>query len=65
MKQPFPPQKNGAKIVAKTFEERKIKSLMPINQFRLNKWVEGGIFGDLIEDDYSISDLVFNRRFKA
>lgn len=46
------------KIVAKTFEERKIKSLMPINQFRLNKWVEGGIFGDLIEDDYSISDLV-------
>jgi len=46
------------KIVAKTYEERKIKYLIPLKQFRLNKWVEGGIFGDLIKDDYSISDLV-------
>ncbi len=31
---------------------------MPIKQFRLNKWVEGGIFGDLIDDNYVVSDFV-------
>jgi len=46
------------KIVAKTYEESKSRSLMSLKQFRLNNWVEGGIFGDLIEDDYKTSDLV-------
>jgi NADPH-dependent glutamate synthase beta subunit-like oxidoreductase/glutamate synthase domain-containing protein 3/Pyruvate/2-oxoacid:ferredoxin oxidoreductase delta subunit len=46
------------KIVAKTYAERKVKSLMPIKQFRQNKWVEGGIFGDLIQDDYQVSNFV-------
>ena len=52
------PASQWHKIVAKTYEENKTKSLMPLKQFRLSKWVEGGIFGDLIEDDYAISDLV-------
>ncbi|MEI7473290.1 MAG: FAD-dependent oxidoreductase [bacterium] len=46
------------KIVAKTYEERKIKSLIPIKDFRLNKWVEGGIFGDLISEDYYVANFV-------
>lgn len=46
------------KIVAKTFAERKVKSLMPIKQFRLDKWVKGGILGDLIEDDYKVSNFI-------
>lgn len=50
--------KKWSKIVAKTYEERKTHSLMPIKQFRLNKWVEGGIFGDLIDDNYVVSDFV-------
>ena len=59
-----PATQQWSKIVAKTFEERKAKSLIPLKQFRLNKWVEGGIFGDLIEDDYSISDLVSTGDFR-
>lgn len=46
------------KIVAKTYSERVKKSLMPIKDFRLNKWVEGGIFGDLIQEDYYVSNFV-------
>lgn len=46
------------KIVAKTFEERKVKSLKPIKDFRLNNWVEGGIFGDLIQEDYHVANFV-------
>lgn len=46
------------KIVAKTYEERIKKSLMPIRDFRLNKWVEGGIFGDLIQEDYYVAKFV-------
>ncbi|NLF84310.1 MAG: FAD-dependent oxidoreductase, partial [Candidatus Gastranaerophilales bacterium] len=46
------------KIVSKTYEERKARSLIPIKSFRLSKWVEGGIFGDLIQDDYAVSNFV-------
>lgn len=46
------------KIAAKTYEERKVQSLMSMNDFRLNKWVEGGIFGDIIDEDYYVSDFV-------
>lgn len=45
------------KIVAKTYAERKQKSLLPIKHFRSDKWVEGGIFGDLIKDDYIVSNF--------
>nr|WP_320049817.1 FAD-dependent oxidoreductase [uncultured Desulfuromonas sp.] len=41
------------KIVAKTYEERNAKGRISLNEFRLGKWVEGGIFGDIVNDDYS------------
>lgn len=46
------------KVAAKTYEERKMKSLMPINDFRMERWVEGGIFGDIIEEDYYVAQYV-------
>jgi NADPH-dependent glutamate synthase beta subunit-like oxidoreductase/glutamate synthase domain-containing protein 3/Pyruvate/2-oxoacid:ferredoxin oxidoreductase delta subunit len=54
------------KIVPKTYEERNIRNLMPAKEFRLNKWVESGIFGDLVQDDYSVSSFVEtgDKRFK-
>lgn len=44
------------KITAKSDEERRLhRSMRPtIHEFRMNKWVgEGGIFGGLINDDYT------------
>jgi len=46
------------KIVAKTYDERKIKSLMPMRDFRNEKWVENGIFGDIVEEDYYTAEYV-------
>jgi NADPH-dependent glutamate synthase beta subunit-like oxidoreductase/Pyruvate/2-oxoacid:ferredoxin oxidoreductase delta subunit len=40
------------KIVAKTYEERKIHHRMTMREFRMNRWVEGGIFGDVVRDVY-------------
>ncbi|WP_022850488.1 FAD-dependent oxidoreductase [Limisalsivibrio acetivorans] len=52
------------KIVAKTYEERATQSLMPIKDFRQGKWVEGGIFGDLIAEDYHVADYVENGDYR-
>lgn len=42
------------KIVAKSYEERKIHAQLTMREFRLNRWVgDGGIFGDLVKDDYA------------
>ena len=46
------------KIVAKSFEERKFKSFLPLKEFREKEWVQGGIFGDLISEDYCVSQFV-------
>ncbi len=46
------------KIVAKTLEERKRQSLISVKDFREQKWVKNGIFGDLIEDDLHVSEFV-------
>ncbi len=47
------------KIVAKTMAERKVHSRPTMREFRLNTWVEGGIFGDVVKDDYDhIAGLV-------
>ncbi len=47
------------KIVAKTYQERTIKKApMSLNEFRLKYWVEGGIFGDVLEDEYEVVDFV-------
>ncbi len=45
------------KIVAKTYEERNRRSFKPIIDYRQNKWVEGGIFGDIIEEDYFVANF--------
>ncbi|UFS69307.1 FAD-dependent oxidoreductase [Geomonas sp. RF6] len=41
------------KIVAKTYEERKAVARLSMKEFRTQKWVEGGIFGDVVTDDYA------------
>jgi NADPH-dependent glutamate synthase beta subunit-like oxidoreductase/Pyruvate/2-oxoacid:ferredoxin oxidoreductase delta subunit len=41
------------KIVAKSYEERKVHSRITMHEFRLQKWVDGGIFGDIVKDDYT------------
>lgn len=49
------------KIVAKTYEERDVKSPMsdyPMKNFRLERWVKGGIFGDIIKEDYYVSEFI-------
>ena len=46
------------KIVAKTFAERDVKSFLPMKEFRQKEWVEGGIFGDLIQEDYYVAEFV-------
>ncbi|MCX8085025.1 MAG: FAD-dependent oxidoreductase [Calditerrivibrio sp.] len=46
------------KIVPKTNEERAEHRLMPVKEFRLKKWVEGGIFGDMLLDDFSVANFV-------
>lgn len=49
------------KIVAKTYEERKENHLIPMKDFRLNKWFkenDGGIFSDVYEDDFKVYSIV-------
>ena len=49
------------KIVAKTFEERKANSLIPMKDFRENRWFKenkGGIFSDVYEDDFKVYSIV-------
>lgn len=46
------------KVVAKTYEERAVKSLIPMKEFRADRWVDGGIFGDIIDEDYYVADYV-------
>ncbi|TLN11847.1 4Fe-4S ferredoxin, partial [bacterium] len=40
------------KIVAMTWEERQRQERITMKEFRTKKWVEGGIFGDVVADDY-------------
>jgi NADPH-dependent glutamate synthase beta subunit-like oxidoreductase/glutamate synthase domain-containing protein 3/Pyruvate/2-oxoacid:ferredoxin oxidoreductase delta subunit len=40
------------KITAKTYQERQAVERISLREFRLDKWVEGGIFGDVVTDDY-------------
>jgi len=47
------------KIVAKSYEERKHHSRITMHEFRVQKWVEGGIFGDVVKgDDLHVAGLV-------
>ncbi|PLX96273.1 MAG: 4Fe-4S ferredoxin [Desulfuromonas sp.] len=47
------------KIVAKSYDERKQHSRITMHEFRTQKWVEGGIFGDVVKnDDLHVAGLV-------
>src|SRR5574344_1336788 len=46
------------KIVAKTYPERKTPKKVPLQVFRENLWVKGGIFGDFYKDDFQVKELV-------
>jgi NADPH-dependent glutamate synthase beta subunit-like oxidoreductase/glutamate synthase domain-containing protein 3/ferredoxin len=46
------------KIVAKTYEERKRFDLLSIEEFRKSKWIEGGIFSELLEEDFAVASFV-------
>jgi len=41
------------KIVAKTYAERNVHSRVTMTEFRRQEWVPGGIFGDVVRDDYA------------
>lgn len=42
------------KIEAKPYEQRTTKSRPALKSYREESWVKGGIFGDLINDDYKV-----------
>ena len=46
------------KIIAKTYAERVQKKRPSLQEFRLQEWVQGGIFGDIYHDDYRVVGLV-------
>ena len=47
------------KVIAKTYEERQQKApMLSMNNFRKGEWVNGGIFGDIYLDDYTVNGLV-------
>ena len=47
------------KIVAKSYEERNVRSRITMREFREQCWVEGGIFGDVVKnDDLHVAGLV-------
>jgi NADPH-dependent glutamate synthase beta subunit-like oxidoreductase/ferredoxin len=48
------------KIVAKTYEERKAQNRITLHEFIEKKWVPGGIFSDVVEDDYSFTAGLVN-----
>ena len=46
------------KLVPLSYDERPKKHDVNIKEFRLNRWVEGGIFGDVCVDDLSVNGIV-------
>ncbi len=53
------PASQWKKIVAKTYQERSVKkACLSTREFRERDWVEGGIFGNILEDDYKVVEFV-------
>ncbi len=46
------------KIIPKTYEQIEPHSLISIKDFREKLWIKGGIFDDVINDDFKVSSLV-------
>ncbi len=51
-------QSEWRKIVARGYGETKTSPRMPLGAFRTTRWVEGGIFGDVVSDPGDIVPLV-------
>lgn len=46
------------KVVPLTFDERPKKVSADIKSFRTDKWIKGGIFSDVCDDDFAVVNLV-------
>lgn len=46
------------KIIPKVYGHEKEKTLIPIKDFRQNVWVERGIFQEIVNDEFKVSELV-------
>ncbi|MBP2642360.1 MAG: Glutamate synthase [Firmicutes bacterium] len=46
------------KVLPLTYDERPKKASTAIHSFRTQEWVPGGIFGDVLKDDYGVIGLV-------
>ncbi len=50
---------NWRKIVAKTYEElQQSKKRKSLGEFRANRWIQGGLFGDVVQDKGEVVPLV-------
>lgn len=52
------------KIEAKSIEEKKKKGTVTIKDFHSKDWVNGGIFGDIYEDDGSVINMVNRGKYR-
>lgn len=55
LKQELSDYSQWKKIVPKTAAEK--EKTVCVKEFRLSKWIDGGIFGDFIEDDFKVYPL--------
>jgi len=55
LKQELTDYSQWKKIVPKTTKEK--SEALSVKEFRHTKWIEGGIFGDFIEDDFTVYPL--------
>ncbi|MEW5717661.1 MAG: FAD-dependent oxidoreductase, partial [Chloroflexota bacterium] len=54
------------KIIAKSYEELKQgKKKMPLGAFRANRWIQGGLFGDVVQDAGDVVPLVAMGNYRA
>jgi NADPH-dependent glutamate synthase beta subunit-like oxidoreductase/Pyruvate/2-oxoacid:ferredoxin oxidoreductase delta subunit len=51
-------QSEWRKIVARSYEEKANAFRIPVSEFRQDRWVAGGLFGDVIEDSDIVTPLV-------
>ena len=52
------------KVTPLTYDERPKKTSPDILSYRKNKWVPGGIFGDVCEDDWQVFGLVATGKYR-
>jgi NADPH-dependent glutamate synthase beta subunit-like oxidoreductase/glutamate synthase domain-containing protein 3/ferredoxin len=54
------------KIIAKSYDELKqSKKRMSLGAFRANRWIQGGLFGDVVQDPGEVVPLVATGNYRA